>query len=110
VGRLAEGEAMDLEAQWPQRLLEHVEHFAARRRYAWTVDQALSKRDGVDCNGRRLAKDSEMPKVDLDAITPSNATGYPDPFHKEVQGCWCRRVAPADRVYGLGARHVTLNA
>ena len=35
-----------------------------------------------------------MPKVDLEPIAPSNATGYPDPFHKEVQGRWWKRIAP----------------
>ena len=46
-----------------------------------------------------------MPKVDLDAITPSNATGYPDPFHKEVQGRWWKRIAPAAGLTELGASH-----
>jgi len=50
-----------------------------------------------------------MPKVDLDAITPSNATGYPDPFHKQVQGRWWRRIAPAAGLTEMGASHVTLN-
>lgn len=50
-----------------------------------------------------------MPKVDLDAITPSNATGYPDPFHKPVQGRWWRRIAPAAGLTEIGASHVTLN-
>lgn len=50
-----------------------------------------------------------MPKVDLDAITPSNATGYPDPFHKQVQGRWWRRIAPVAGLTEMGASHVTLN-
>jgi len=50
-----------------------------------------------------------MPKVDLDSITPSNATGYPDPFHKQVEGRWWRRIAPAAGLTELGASHVTLN-
>ncbi len=50
-----------------------------------------------------------MPKVDLDAITPSNATGYPDPFHKPVQGRWWRRIAPVAGLTEMGASHVTLN-
>ena len=50
-----------------------------------------------------------MPKVDLDAITPSNATGYPAPFHKPVQGRWWRRIAPVAGLTEMGASHVTLN-
>jgi uncharacterized cupin superfamily protein len=49
-----------------------------------------------------------MPKVDLNAITPSNASGYPDPFHKEVQGRWWKRIAPVAGLTGLGVSHVTL--
>jgi uncharacterized cupin superfamily protein len=49
-----------------------------------------------------------MPKVDLEAISPSNATGYPDPFHKEVQGRWWKRIAPAAGLTEMGASHVTL--
>jgi len=50
-----------------------------------------------------------MPKLDLDAITPSNATGYPDPFHQEVQGRWWKRIAPAAGLTELGASHVALD-
>ncbi len=50
-----------------------------------------------------------MPKVDLDAIAPSNATGYPDPFHQQVQGRWWRRIAPAAGLTEMGASHVTLD-
>jgi uncharacterized cupin superfamily protein len=50
-----------------------------------------------------------MPKVDLDPISPSNATGYPDPFHKEVQGRWWKRIAPLAGLTELGASHVTLD-
>ena len=50
-----------------------------------------------------------MPKVDLEAITPSNATGYPDPFHEEVQGRWWKRIAPAAGLTEIGASHVTLD-
>jgi uncharacterized cupin superfamily protein len=49
-----------------------------------------------------------MPKVDLDAITPSNATGYPEPFHKQVQGRWWKRIAPIAGLTELGASHVRL--
>ena len=50
-----------------------------------------------------------MPKVDLDAMTPSNATGYPEPFHAEVQGRWWKRIAPAAGLTEMGASHVTLD-
>ena len=50
-----------------------------------------------------------MPKVDLDAIAPSNATGYPDPFHKPVAGRWWKRIAPAAGLTEMGASHVTLD-
>ena len=50
-----------------------------------------------------------MPKVDLDPIAPSNATGYPDPFHREMQGRWWKRIAPLAGLTEMGASHVTLD-
>ena len=50
-----------------------------------------------------------MPKVDLDPIAPSNATGYPEPFHREVQGRWWKRIAPLSGLTEMGASHVTLD-
>lgn len=50
-----------------------------------------------------------MPKVDLDAIEPTNRTGYPPPFNEPVQGRWQRKVAEAARLTELGARHVVLD-
>lgn len=49
-----------------------------------------------------------MPKLDLAAIPPSNATGYPAPFDAAVQGRWWRRLAPAGGLTELGASHVVL--
>ena len=49
-----------------------------------------------------------MPKVDLESVAPSNATGYPDPFHKEVAGRWWKRIAPLGGLTEMGASHVTL--
>lgn len=49
-----------------------------------------------------------MPKLDLDAIPRTNATGYPPPYDEEVQGRWYRRLAPPARLSKLGASHVTL--
>ena len=49
-----------------------------------------------------------MPKLDLDAIPQSNATGYPAPFDAEVEGRWWRRLAPAGGLTMMGASHVVL--
>ena len=50
-----------------------------------------------------------MPKVDLDPIAPSNVTGYPEPFHKEMAGRWWKRIAPLAGLTEMGASHVTLD-
>lgn len=49
-----------------------------------------------------------MPKIDVEAIQPSNATGYPAPFDMEVEGRWWRRLAPAGGLTQMGASHVVL--
>ncbi len=49
-----------------------------------------------------------MPKLDLDAIPQTNATGYPPPFDADVAGRRYRRLAPAAGLTKLGASHVTL--
>lgn len=49
-----------------------------------------------------------MPKLDLDTIPQSNATGYPPPFDAPVHGRWYRRLAPPSGLTRLGASHVTL--
>ena len=49
-----------------------------------------------------------MPKLDLDAIPQSNATGYPPPYDEDVAGRWYRRLAPAAGLTKLGASHVVL--
>lgn len=49
-----------------------------------------------------------MPKLDIEAIPQTNATGYPPPFDAAVQGRWYRRLAPAAQLTMLGASHVTL--
>ena len=49
-----------------------------------------------------------MPKLDLDAIPRTNATGYPPPYDEEVEGRWYRRLAPAAELTKLGASHVVL--
>ena len=49
-----------------------------------------------------------MPKVDLDAIEPTNRTGYPPPFDQNVAGRWYRRLAPAMGLTDFGVSHVVL--
>lgn len=49
-----------------------------------------------------------MPKLDLNAIPQTNATGYPAPYDADVQGRWYRRLAPASGLTKMGASHVTL--
>jgi uncharacterized cupin superfamily protein len=49
-----------------------------------------------------------LPKLDLDAIPQTNATGYPSPFDQVVQGRWYRRLAPASGIRDFGFSHVTL--
>ena len=49
-----------------------------------------------------------MPRIALETVEPSNATGYPDPFHKPVEGRWWKRIAPLAGLTEMGASHVTL--
>jgi uncharacterized cupin superfamily protein len=49
-----------------------------------------------------------MPKLDIDTMPKSNATGYPPPFDAEVQGRWWSRLAPASGLTHMGASHVIL--
>ena len=49
-----------------------------------------------------------MPKLDLDTIPQTNATGYPEPYSDVVQGRWYRRLAPATGISDFGFSHVTL--
>ena len=49
-----------------------------------------------------------MPKLDLDTIPQTNATGYPAPWSDAVQGRWYRRLAPASGITDFGFSHVTL--
>ncbi|WP_037501992.1 cupin domain-containing protein [Sphingomonas jaspsi] len=49
-----------------------------------------------------------MPKVDLESVEASNATGYPPPFDEPVQGRWWKRIAPLAGLTELGASHVVL--
>ena len=49
-----------------------------------------------------------MPKLDLDAIPQTNATGYPPDYAGVVQGRWYRRLAPVSGIADFGFSHVTL--
>jgi uncharacterized cupin superfamily protein len=49
-----------------------------------------------------------LPKLDLDTIPQSNATGYPPPYDAGVAGRWWRRLAPAGGLTLFGASHVVL--
>jgi uncharacterized cupin superfamily protein len=49
-----------------------------------------------------------MPKIDLEAIEPTNRTGYPPPFDREVAGRWQRPLAGPAGITEFGVRHVTL--
>ena len=49
-----------------------------------------------------------MPKINLETIPQTNATGYPPEYAGEVQGRWYRRLAPATGLTDFGVSHVTL--
>ena len=49
-----------------------------------------------------------MPKLDLDAIPQTNATGYPAEHAAAVAGRWYRRLAPASGLSDFGVSHVVL--
>jgi uncharacterized cupin superfamily protein len=49
-----------------------------------------------------------MPKLDLNAIPQTNATGYPPEYAGEVEGRWYRRLSPVAGLSDFGASHVTL--
>ncbi len=49
-----------------------------------------------------------MPKICLEEIPQTNATGYPAPFDAAVSGRWYRRLAPTGGLTQMGASHVVL--
>ncbi|MET0376656.1 MAG: cupin domain-containing protein [Rhizorhabdus sp.] len=49
-----------------------------------------------------------MPKIDLDAVPQTNATGYPPEYATVVRDRWYRRLAPATGLRDFGVSHVTL--
>lgn len=50
-----------------------------------------------------------MPKLDLDAIEQTNATGYPMPYAAEVAGRHYRRLGPTGGLTQIGVSHVVLD-
>jgi uncharacterized cupin superfamily protein len=49
-----------------------------------------------------------MPKIDVNNIDQSNATGYPAPHDMQVRGRFWRRLAPPCGLSLMGASHVVL--
>ena len=49
-----------------------------------------------------------MPKIDLDTIPQTNATGYPPPYDRPVQERWYRRIAETTGIEDFGVSHVVL--
>jgi uncharacterized cupin superfamily protein len=49
-----------------------------------------------------------MPKIDLESVPQTNATGYPPVYAGEVAGRWVRRVGKASGMTDFGASHVVL--
>lgn len=49
-----------------------------------------------------------MPKLDLAATPPTNATGYPAEHAEVVAGRWYRRLGPAGGLGDFGVSHVVL--
>jgi uncharacterized cupin superfamily protein len=49
-----------------------------------------------------------MPKLDLEAIPRSNATGYPAEFARAVKNRWYRRLAPVAGLTDFGVSQVML--
>ena len=49
-----------------------------------------------------------MPKLNLETIPQTNATGYPPIYAEAVRERWYRRLAPASGLSDFGVSHVTL--
>lgn len=49
-----------------------------------------------------------MPKLDLDSIPATNATGYPPEHAAAVQGRWYKRLGPVGGLSEFGVSHVRL--
>ena len=51
-----------------------------------------------------------MPKLDLETIEQTNATGYPARYADVIKDRWYRRLAPASGISDFGASHVVLQS
>jgi uncharacterized cupin superfamily protein len=49
-----------------------------------------------------------MPRIDLDSIPSTNATGYPAPYAAAVAGRWQKRIGAVAGFRDFGATHVRL--
>ncbi len=49
-----------------------------------------------------------MPKIDLDAIPQTNASGYPPPYVEQVRGRLYRKLAAVAGIEDFGVTHVVL--
>ena len=49
-----------------------------------------------------------MPKIDLEAVPQTNATGYPPPYSEPMAKRWYRRIAPVAGLEDFGVSHVVL--
>jgi uncharacterized cupin superfamily protein len=49
-----------------------------------------------------------MPRLDLDSIPQTNATGYPSPWREEMAKRLYRRLGPVSGLGDFGVSHVTL--
>ena len=49
-----------------------------------------------------------MPRLDLDSIPQTNATGYPSPWREEMAKRHYRRLGPVSGLSDFGVSHVTL--
>ena len=49
-----------------------------------------------------------MPKLDLDSLPQTNATGYPSPWREEMAKRHYRRLGPVSGLTDFGVSHVTL--
>ncbi|AHE54270.1 cupin domain-containing protein [Sphingomonas sanxanigenens] len=49
-----------------------------------------------------------MPKIDLDAIPETNASGYPAPYRDVIERRWYRRLGPPGGLDDFGVSHVRL--
>ena len=49
-----------------------------------------------------------MPRIDLDSIEATNATGYPSPYREAMAKRFYRRLAPAAGLTDFGVSHVVM--